>query len=156
MMFVSLKHQGAQAGLNGIAKWRASSEGIRALGRKMVQDFTGYPMEVIGGWNGPPMRFSAEEITKDRGMASRGRGRIAEELSAAIGTLPGRAIAPALGAADGDSTAIQGIFQLRNEDGHTAQEKGDFGGSAPRTMRRFPGSSHFHRGIDADVICFVR
>ena len=113
-------------------------------------------MGALGGWNGPLMRFSAEEITKDRRRASRGRGRIAEELSAAIGTLPGRTIAPVLEAADGDSTAIQGIFQLRNEDGHTAQEKGDFGGPAPWATRRFAVGSHFHRGIDANVIQFVR
>lgn len=105
-------------------------------------------------WSSTP--FSAEETTVDRGMASGGLGGIAEELSTAIGTLPDRAIASVLEAADSDPAAIQGIFQFRKKDGHTAQKKCDFVGSAPWTVRRFPAGSHFHCGVDADVICFVR
>jgi hypothetical protein len=98
-----------------------------------------------------------EEDPQDRGMAaSRELGRIAEELSTAIGTLPSRAVAPVLETADGNTAAIQGVFQLWNKNRHTAQKKGDFGGSAPWTTRRLPAGSHFHSGIDADVICFMR
>jgi len=96
-----------------------------------------------------------DNIAKDRGISSRGLGRVAEKLGTAIGALPGGAFASAIEAADGDTAAIQSIFQFRNEDGHTAQQKCDFGGSAPRAVRRFLVSSNFHRRIDVDVICFL-
>ena len=90
------------------------------------------------------------------GMVSGELKGIAEELSTAIGTLPDRAIASGLKTADCDPAAIQGVFQFRKKDGHTAQKKCDFVGSAPWTVGRFSAGSHFHRGVDADVICFLR
>jgi hypothetical protein len=92
---------------------------------------------------------------KDRVISSGGLGRVAEELGTTLGALPGGAFASIIEAADGDTAAIQSIFQFRNEDGHTAQKKGDFSGPAPWTVRWLLVSSNFHRRIDTDVICFL-